>query len=565
MQLTNVHVKVEKHDRKKPVRVSTGRKMCLATAGAFLVLSGCSVMSVDKTTGENKGEGVGIAAQNTNTSPFMQAKNLIEQYELPQSELKRLTSSLDENVNAAYIELQPGVVLRIEPVRGAPPKVAAQIKRKVATNIGNTLRQSELKSVRQLFSLEGFASAATGVRQTTLLVNWTLKDERNQKEVTSFFERQSLVGSVMQDPWKLASDDIVKAFAQRTADRVLRTELPAISTQSVTAQTPPPLQQSNADTPVSPSPSFLADATTIPVEKQEASRAGKSVDISKQKTTSAEIQALKNSNAPTVKGKEEEKQIQEKKSGFMGMMSSLLPGKKEDTTTTVPAPDIVQNSDITVNNTTNLALPSPKQQLTNAVTTLNKTNAAISKESSVNSDANKFVRSPREKASVESTQVASQEKKTTATATAPSTPPFTQNSPSVIKKDTDKVETSAQKTVNKKTKPFVRMGQITGAPGTGNSELLQAMSRILEQRHNKTTLKSNKESVLITANVDKKSLAQTDVIKIIWKVEKDAISIGQIVQENEIPKGMLDKSWGENAEFAARNAYDGILELLRQL
>jgi hypothetical protein len=72
-------------------------------------------------------------------------------------------------------------------------------------------------------------------------------------------------------------------------------------------------------------------------------------------------------------------------------------------------------------------------------------------------------------------------------------------------------------------------------------------------------------ALYLTADVTRTRGAGADRIKIVWHVEDaGGTRIGQVVQENDVPVGQLDASWGEDAFYAAQGASEGIMDLLRQ-
>jgi len=70
-------------------------------------------------------------------------------------------------------------------------------------------------------------------------------------------------------------------------------------------------------------------------------------------------------------------------------------------------------------------------------------------------------------------------------------------------------------------------------------------------------------ALFLMAQVSKTPGANSDRIEIVWRVEDaSGESVGQVTQANDVPRGMLDNAWGEDAIYAAEGARDGIMELL---
>ncbi len=105
---------------------------------------------------------------------------------------------------------------------------------------------------------------------------------------------------------------------------------------------------------------------------------------------------------------------------------------------------------------------------------------------------------------------------------------------------------------------------IRGAPGDGNQSLGREVSRLLAQSGAQLAPNGTPNALYLTADVSRSRGAGSDNIKITWHVEDaSGTRIGQVVQENDVPTGQLDNSWGEDAFYAAQGARDGIMELLK--
>ncbi len=105
---------------------------------------------------------------------------------------------------------------------------------------------------------------------------------------------------------------------------------------------------------------------------------------------------------------------------------------------------------------------------------------------------------------------------------------------------------------------------VRGAPGNGDQALGREVSRLLGQSGAQLAPDGTPNALYLTADVSRTRNGGSDSIKILWHVEEaDGTRVGQVVQENDVPAGSLDASWGEDAFYAAQGARDGIMELLR--
>lgn len=54
-------------------------------------------------------------------------------------------------------------------------------------------------------------------------------------------------------------------------------------------------------------------------------------------------------------------------------------------------------------------------------------------------------------------------------------------------------------------------------------------------------------------------------IEIVWAVRRaDGTEIGKLTQNNTVPAGTLDRSWGRLADIIAQNAAGGLADLLKK-
>lgn len=110
----------------------------------------------------------------------------------------------------------------------------------------------------------------------------------------------------------------------------------------------------------------------------------------------------------------------------------------------------------------------------------------------------------------------------------------------------------------------VFIGTIEGAPGDGNVALKRALDYTLKQRGVVIADKQGPGTLLVRGKIEiGKPVGPLQAIRLNWGLfQPDGSEIGTVTQENDIPAGSLDKSWGETALFAAEGAVDGLKPLI---
>jgi hypothetical protein len=97
--------------------------------------------------------------------------------------------------------------------------------------------------------------------------------------------------------------------------------------------------------------------------------------------------------------------------------------------------------------------------------------------------------------------------------------------------------------------------RVTGAPGDGNASLAAAMRRELEEKGIQV---SDIGQNVYRVGADVKIKPPKDgmqAISINWTInDPKGVEVAKITQNNEVPAGFLDKSWGASAEDAAKAA-----------
>jgi len=105
---------------------------------------------------------------------------------------------------------------------------------------------------------------------------------------------------------------------------------------------------------------------------------------------------------------------------------------------------------------------------------------------------------------------------------------------------------------------------VQGAPGDGDQALSREVGKLLAQSGARMTQTAQPGALVLSAQVSKTPGATSDRIEIIWRVQdQNGENVGQVTQANDVPRGMLDNAWGEDATYAAEGARDGIIELLQ--
>lgn len=112
-------------------------------------------------------------------------------------------------------------------------------------------------------------------------------------------------------------------------------------------------------------------------------------------------------------------------------------------------------------------------------------------------------------------------------------------------------------------RPLVFRG-VQGAPGDGDQALGREVGKLLAQSGAQMTTTARPGALILSAQVSKTPGANSDRIEIIWRVQDtNGENVGQVTQANDVPRGLLDNAWGEDAVYAAEGARDGIIELLQ--
>lgn len=107
--------------------------------------------------------------------------------------------------------------------------------------------------------------------------------------------------------------------------------------------------------------------------------------------------------------------------------------------------------------------------------------------------------------------------------------------------------------------------KVSGAPGDGNRLLARAMREELAARGLRPLEEPRSGAYRIDAEVavSPDPDLPSDQVRIVWRVTgPDGLEVGKAEQANQVPKGSVDKRWGDTAFAAASAAGDDIARLI---
>jgi hypothetical protein len=111
----------------------------------------------------------------------------------------------------------------------------------------------------------------------------------------------------------------------------------------------------------------------------------------------------------------------------------------------------------------------------------------------------------------------------------------------------------------------VTIRKVEGAPGDGNESLASSLNAVLKHQ-DIDLVDAAKGRPELAVDADVKIDPPKDGkqhVKIVWHVARAAGGeIGQVAQENDIPRGRLDGAWGDIAYSVAMAAQGGIMQLV---
>ena len=124
---------------------------------------------------------------------------------------------------------------------------------------------------------------------------------------------------------------------------------------------------------------------------------------------------------------------------------------------------------------------------------------------------------------------------------------------------------SAPPAASKPRQPRLAFAGVKGAPGDGGQALASAIAFLL-QSQGVEIVASDKEKPDLVLGVDVavgKPVAAKQHISIVWEMRRaDGSRIGTLAQQNDVPAGSLDRSWGNTAYVVAASAREGIMQLV---
>jgi hypothetical protein len=111
----------------------------------------------------------------------------------------------------------------------------------------------------------------------------------------------------------------------------------------------------------------------------------------------------------------------------------------------------------------------------------------------------------------------------------------------------------------------VAVRKISGAPGDGDNSLATSLTAVLKHADIELVdVNNGKPDVDVDCDVKLDAIpGNKQHVKIVWHVDRaSGGEIGQVAQENDIPRGRLDGPWGDVAYSVAMAAADGIMQLV---
>lgn len=119
--------------------------------------------------------------------------------------------------------------------------------------------------------------------------------------------------------------------------------------------------------------------------------------------------------------------------------------------------------------------------------------------------------------------------------------------------------------------PKLTIVAIDGAPGAGGRALASALEYHLKQAGLTVSDTVEDQGALILGHVNVApskvpgAAASRETLSLAWTVlRSNGSELGTIQQANDIPKGTLDRAWGDLAFIIAEGAAEGIVDLLRE-
>lgn len=111
----------------------------------------------------------------------------------------------------------------------------------------------------------------------------------------------------------------------------------------------------------------------------------------------------------------------------------------------------------------------------------------------------------------------------------------------------------------------VAVRKVSGAPGDGNTALATSLAAVLKHQDLDIVDPANgKPDLAVDCDVKLDPVKDgKQHIKIVWRVARPGGGeVGQVAQENDVPRGQLDRTWGDIAYMVAMAAESGIMQLV---
>jgi hypothetical protein len=110
----------------------------------------------------------------------------------------------------------------------------------------------------------------------------------------------------------------------------------------------------------------------------------------------------------------------------------------------------------------------------------------------------------------------------------------------------------------------VSLRRVTGAPGDGATSLARAVTSVLRGRNLLVVDPGGKADFHIEGEVTITPIgSDRQHVKIVWRVsDASGAELGTVGQENDVPRGLLSRQWGDVAYVVAAAAGDGLMQVL---
>ncbi len=111
----------------------------------------------------------------------------------------------------------------------------------------------------------------------------------------------------------------------------------------------------------------------------------------------------------------------------------------------------------------------------------------------------------------------------------------------------------------------ILIDKVGGAPGDGDKALATALTTVLKRRALEIVGdRQGKPDLILDGEVSvTPAKPGQQHVKIVWRVRRpDGAEIGNVAQENDVPKGALDAAWGDVAYSVAVAADGGIADII---